>query len=215
MQSGFVVPLFVAVLALFGGAINLMRRLPELQKRSHEDFGGTGREAPLQPCEARELVVFQILQLISAPFIATVAFYAIDPQSLPAAVALSFLSGFWSEGILLRIRAVVEGPDRVQMEAHRPAGAVTTPGAAAVLRVVVCRGGSPVMGATVSVRRRADEAQALHESPTDAHGVALLTALPAGTLQVRAEMGAAQSGLVPARLRAGEQRELTLELPPA
>ena len=215
IESGFVVPLFVAVLALFGGAINLMRRLPELQKRSHEDFGGTAREPPLQACEARELVVFQILQLISAPFIATVAFYAIDPQSLSAAVALSFLSGFWSEGILLRIRAVVEGPDRMQVEAQSPVAGAVPPHGTAELRVQVRRGAAAVEGARVTVRRRGDDPGALHEASTDAHGIALFAALPTGAAQVRAAAGTARSAEAQLTLQAGAQHELALELPAA
>ena len=99
VRDGFVVPSLMIVLAIVGAAVNLMRRVPEVQKRAHADFTGTEKETRLEPFEAREFVVFQILQLISAPFIAMVAFYVVAPQSLPSAIALSFVSGLNRPGI--------------------------------------------------------------------------------------------------------------------
>jgi hypothetical protein len=108
------------VLALIGGVVNLMRRLPEYQKRSHPAFTGTADMTALQPYEAREFVVFQILQLVSAPFIAMVAYYAIAPQSQASTVALAFASGLFAEAVLLRMRVLVEGPGRTPTEAGPP-----------------------------------------------------------------------------------------------
>ena len=118
VRDGFVVPLMIAVLALVGGTINLFRRLPEYQKRSHACFKGSPGVTPLLPCEAREFVVFQILQLVSAPFIAMVAYYAIAPQSMSSAVTLAVSSGLFSEAVLLRLRLLVEGPGKSPTEAN-------------------------------------------------------------------------------------------------
>lgn len=118
VSDGFVVPLLMIVLAVIGAAINLMRRIPEFQKRADINFPGTDKDKPLQPCEAREFVAFQILQLVAAPFIAMVAFYAIAPNSLPSAIALAFTSGFFSEGLLLRIRALGEGTEKTATVAN-------------------------------------------------------------------------------------------------
>ena len=63
----------------------------------------------MKPYEARESVVFQIMQLISAPFIAITAYWAIAPSTISASIGLAFVSGFASETILLLIRGVVDG----------------------------------------------------------------------------------------------------------
>jgi hypothetical protein len=56
----------------------------------------------------REYLVFQIVQFVSAPFIAAVAYYLISPSSTAATVALAFAAGFASETVLLYVRAAVE-----------------------------------------------------------------------------------------------------------
>lgn len=63
---------------------------------------------PISQEEARECMIFQIMQVISAPLIAITAYYLIDPGSRAATVVLGFSSGFASETILLAIRALVD-----------------------------------------------------------------------------------------------------------
>ena len=58
--------------------------------------------------QAREYLVFQIMQVISAPLIAVTAYYLVEPGSRATSVALAFTSGFASETVLLVIRALVE-----------------------------------------------------------------------------------------------------------
>lgn len=204
VHSGFVVPLFVVVLALFGGAINLMRRVPEIQKRSHEDYTGTEKESPLTPWEVREWVVFQILQLIAAPFIAMVAYYAVDSRELTAAVAVGFLSGFWSEGVLMRIRAILESPEKTKTQAaSKPT---------AQLKVAVRRNGAPLEGATVSIARAVGD-KPLLTAKTDATGDAVLTNVSPGTLQVWAKVGASRSEAAQVSLAPGQQSEVRIEVP--
>ncbi|WP_081921095.1 carboxypeptidase-like regulatory domain-containing protein [Paraburkholderia terrae] len=109
VQGGFVVPFYVVLLALVGGAVSLARRIPEYQKRSAVGYVPTQKQSILTSIQVREVVVFQIMQLVSAPFIAVVAFYAIAPNTMSSAIGLAFLSGFSSELILLQIRGVIEG----------------------------------------------------------------------------------------------------------
>ncbi len=108
VKGGLVVPLYFVVLALIGGAVSLTRRVPEYQKRSSFSYVGTEKEPKLDPPTTREYLVFEIVQFISAPFIAAVAYYLVSPETRSVGVAVGFASGFGSEAILLMIRGVVE-----------------------------------------------------------------------------------------------------------
>jgi hypothetical protein len=109
VSGGIVVPLPFVIIALFGGAISLSRRVPEIQKRSEPDYVGSEAEPALGMPQAREFLAFQILQFVSAPLIAITAHQVIAPQSQASAVALAFLAGFGSETILLMIRGIANG----------------------------------------------------------------------------------------------------------
>lgn len=146
VSGGLVVPLYVIVLGFIGGAICLARKVPEYQKRTEPGFAGTTKELPLQPYEAREFVVFQVLQLVASPFIAIVAFYAFEPKTIALAVAQAFFAGFSSEWVLLRIRAVVDGPGQVPTEA-------ASQGRAELAVTVKDVSGNPVAGASVALSR--------------------------------------------------------------
>ena len=109
IRGGLAVPLYVVILALFGGAISLTRRVPEYQKRAAADYKQTQANEPkLELPVVREYLVFQIVQYISAPLIAVTAYYAIRPTDVPSSVALAFVSGFASESVLLMIRRTLE-----------------------------------------------------------------------------------------------------------
>jgi hypothetical protein len=112
ITNGLVVPFYIVFLAFIGGAVSLTRRIPEYQKRAEQDYKPASELAALskfEPYEARESVVFQIMQLISAPFIAITAYWAIAPSTVPGSIGLAFVSGFASETILMLIRGVVDG----------------------------------------------------------------------------------------------------------
>ncbi|MCK5353608.1 MAG: hypothetical protein KAJ63_00705, partial [Methyloprofundus sp.] len=81
ITGGLVVPLYFVVLALLGGAISLTRRVPEYQKRSAENYQGTvnAKESFMSYEQVRESLAFQIIQFISAPLIAIVAYHLIEP----------------------------------------------------------------------------------------------------------------------------------------
>jgi hypothetical protein len=102
VRGGVVVPLYVIVLALIGSAVSMTRRVPEYQRRAMDS------QDPLTNVQARENLVFQIMQVLSAPLIAITVYYIIKPDTPMTSVVLGFGSGFASEPILLMIRSLVE-----------------------------------------------------------------------------------------------------------
>lgn len=102
VKGGMVVPLYFVIVSLFGALVSLTRRVPEFQGRL-----GANTARPLTPEEAREFLVFQIMQLVSAPLLASAAYYLIDPGSRAGSIGLAFTAGFSSETILLAIRTLV------------------------------------------------------------------------------------------------------------
>ena len=96
----------------------MMRRVPEYQKRVTDDYRklyeSLGDErpdtmaVPLDLDSAREYLIFQIMQVLSAPLIAIVAYSLFDPNELASVVAVGFIAGFSSEAVLLAIRAVFD-----------------------------------------------------------------------------------------------------------
>jgi hypothetical protein len=108
IQGGLVIPFYFVVLSLIGGAISLTRRVPEYQKRYSVSYVPTEDKPRLDRATVREFLAFQILQFISAPLLAVVAYFLISPESKAALVALGFTAGFASEAVLLMTRALVE-----------------------------------------------------------------------------------------------------------
>ena len=125
LHGGLTVPLYLVVIALLSGAVSMTRRLPEIQRlcwayilmedqrrhpkayehqRLDDIHDETKDEYPLPPEIARECIVFQIMQLISAPIIAIIVFEMLAPDSIALAVGIAFVSGFTSEQVLLVIR---------------------------------------------------------------------------------------------------------------
>lgn len=103
-SGGLAVPLYLVFLSLLGGAVSLTRRVPEYQKRASDGYQPTADEPALDDPTVREYLIFQIVQFISAPFIAVVAYWVIAPTTAKMIVALAFLAGFSSETVLLWIR---------------------------------------------------------------------------------------------------------------
>jgi len=153
---------------LIGGAVSLLRRVPEIQRRSENDYVSTEKEPKLSPGEVRERLGFQIIQFISAPLIAVAAYHAIGPESKTASVALGFTSGFGSESILLMIRGVVEGI-KPQSITQQPAKGI----ASGV--VVVQATNQPVADAALSV-----VGQPLLTTKSDSQGLFAIHDIPAG-----------------------------------
>ncbi len=106
VKDGLLIPLYFIIMALMGGSISLTRRLPELQKQAGSEHIGSEKQPKLSQYEFREHLIFQMVQFISAPFLAILAYYLVDPSDTTSSVALAFTAGFASESILLMIRSV-------------------------------------------------------------------------------------------------------------
>lgn len=103
IKGGVVVPLYVVVLALMGAAVSMTRKVPEYQRRL-----SLGDPEYMNYDQARERLVFQIMQVASAPLIAITVYYIVSPGSRASTIALGFASGFSSETVLLIIRSFLE-----------------------------------------------------------------------------------------------------------
>lgn len=103
IQGGLVIPLYVVVLSLMGAAVSMTRRVPEYQRRL-----SPGDPSYMTYDQAREAMVFQIMQVGSAPLIAITMYYIVNPDVRATTIVLAFASGFSSETILLAIRALLE-----------------------------------------------------------------------------------------------------------
>jgi Carboxypeptidase regulatory-like domain len=174
IQGGLVVPVYLVMLALFGGAVSLTRRVPEYQKQAADDYVATANAPKLRPHRLREYLIFQIVQFISAPFIAVVAYYVVAPTAMSATVALGFAAGFASEAILLMIRAAV---DKI-----KPAGVQET-SAGSVSGYVTDLQGQIIEGAEVQIL----DIEGKPTESTDTTGCFVLNEIPAGehALKVR------------------------------
>jgi hypothetical protein len=86
-----------------GATVSMTRRVPEFQRRMTP-----GDPEFMTFDTAREAMVFQIMQVVSAPLIAIATYYVVDPNSRASTIVLAFASGFSSETILLLIRAALE-----------------------------------------------------------------------------------------------------------
>ncbi len=119
VSGGIVVPLYVIVLSLMGAAISMTRRVPEYQRSYFPQVTGTGGKSRTNDgtisakrikdyARLRELLVFQIMQVLSAPMIATVGYYLVAPGTKMASVVIAFVSGFASGVILVAVRATAD-----------------------------------------------------------------------------------------------------------
>ena len=108
VRGGLVVPFYLIVLSMIGAAISLTRRIPEYQKQAVPGYVGTRAAPYLSPPMLREYLVFQIIQFVSAPFLAAVAYFVMEPSTTQAIVGLAFAAGFTSETVLIWVRGIVE-----------------------------------------------------------------------------------------------------------
>lgn len=155
IEGGIVVPLPFVVIALFGGAISLSRRIPELQKRAEQTYIATQDSPKLTHAELREKLLFQIVQYVSAPMIAIVAYQAIKPDSQSSAAALAFLCGFGSETVLLMIRGLADGLRPKGAALSSAPDAVAAPGEMVLLRITVNTDGLDSGSLTITVDGKA------------------------------------------------------------
>jgi len=104
VSGGILVPLYVILIALLGGSVSLTRRLPEYQEQASAEYVATEKNPKLSQHKFREYLIFQIVQFLSAPLLAILAYYLVEPNNIVQTVILSFTAGFASETILLMIR---------------------------------------------------------------------------------------------------------------
>lgn len=216
VQGGFIVPFFVVVFAFVGGVVNLTRRVPEYQKRSSCHFAGTATEPIVTLLEAREFVIFQIMQLLSSPFIAMVAFYAFEPKTITTAALIGFFAGFATESVLLLLRGMFNG---LRPETTKTVAAVATAGATAAnlhARVTLA-GGSAAAKATIEVRRLPSDQSIVTSQVADDGGEANFRNVAPGTIWVQATLAGAGGATLTApaqkvQLKAGETESVTLVL---
>ena len=185
VYGGIAVPLFVVVLAFIGGAVSLSRRIPEYQRRSEKGYVPTANEPAMLPFQARESVVFQIMQLVSAPFLAMATWYIVSPTTIAVAAGLAFGTGFASEPLLLMIRGMVEG--------IRPAGSTSTPGTSTVNDMIDLNGvvlssdGAPISMAEVLLSR--ENSSERRVSTTGEKGTFFFANVEPGTVHLRSTSG--------------------------
>lgn len=203
VKGGFVVPFYVVVFSFIGGVVNLTRRIPEYQKRASCDFLGTPTETPVTLLEAREFVVFQIMQLISSPFVAMVGYYALEPKSIASAVGLAFVSGFATESVLLLIRGMVSGlrPETTKTTAN----SLTT----AQLHVLVrSTEDIPINATKVELRSLPNAASTIKVDVVDDKGEIVFKGLAPGTVWVVATLDLPAN--TPAQLTATQKVNLKM-----
>ena len=123
LTRGLVVPLYVLVLAVFGATVGMSRRIPEIQRAAAASAKEQDTKLAISAIEARERVMFQIMQVLAAPLIAITAFAAFEPDTVTAAVLIGFASGFASETMLMKLR---QASDAVVGQRPQP-GVVGTP----------------------------------------------------------------------------------------
>jgi len=81
-----------------GSAVSMTRKVPEYQRRALDP------KEPLTNAQAREYLVFQIMQVLSAPLIGVTVYYLYGPDAPTKSVFL----GFAAEPILLSIPSLVD-----------------------------------------------------------------------------------------------------------
>lgn len=152
VQGGIVVPLYLVVISILGAAVGIARRLPEYQRRGSRVFADLylsrqkegkleeGEPEPMDAARVREVVVFQIMQVFTAPLVAITAYSLIGTQSASSVVLIAFASGFSTEAVLLLIRNAVEKIGKIGAPPRKPPAVPTAPGAGA-------RNGKPGAGA--------------------------------------------------------------------
>lgn len=173
VQGGLLVPIYVIILALIGGGISLTRRLPEYQKRAHPEFISTDKESRLNQHEFREYLVFQMVQFISAPLLAILAYFLVDPSSAVSSVVLAFSAGFASESILVMVRALTEKfTPSGDAPAHGTLSGVVTH-ADATGNPAPLKGVEVVLASSTQLRAVSDDAgfYVLSNMPVGEHGI--------------------------------------------
>lgn len=180
VKDGLLIPLYFIILALMGGSISLTRRLPELQKQAGSEHIATEQQPKLTQYEFREHLIFQMVQYISAPLLAILAYYLIEPGNITNSVVLAFTAGFASETILLMVRSIANK---------------ITPGSGEALQYGAIAGVITIQGAAA---KKAEvfltELPQIH-SITDEQGFYVLSNVPVGEHSISVKSGGTEATL--------------------
>lgn len=106
VHGGLSVPFYFVFVSLLGAAVSMTRRIPEYQRRVAEEAAG------FSPARAREKMIFQIVQFISAPLIAITVYVLITPENATTSIAVAFASGFSSELVIKVISYAADQLDK-------------------------------------------------------------------------------------------------------
>jgi hypothetical protein len=109
VHGGITVPLYFIIVALIGASIGLTRRVPEYQKQFLD------ASKPFAASEMREHLVLQILQFLSAPFLAIAGYILLTPAGPTTSIPLAFVAGFSSETVLRVVTSAIKN-----LEASKP-----------------------------------------------------------------------------------------------
>lgn len=102
IHGGITVPLYFIIVALVGASISLTRKVPEYQRHFFDE------DKPFDAFEMREQLVLQILQFLSAPFLAITGYILITPAGPTTSIPLAFVAGYSSETVLRLITSAIE-----------------------------------------------------------------------------------------------------------
>ncbi len=106
IHGGITVPLYFIIVALVGASISLTRRVPQYQKQFLDN------SKPFAASEMREHLVLQILQFLSAPFLAIAGYILLTPAGPTTSIPLAFVAGFSSETVLTMITSAIHNFDK-------------------------------------------------------------------------------------------------------
>jgi hypothetical protein len=108
IHGGITVPLYFIIVALVGASISLTRRVPQYQRQFLDN------SKPFAASEMREHLVLQILQFLSAPFLAIAGYILLTPAGPTTSIPLAFVAGFSSETVLTFITSAIHNLDKNQ-----------------------------------------------------------------------------------------------------
>lgn len=120
MQGGLVIPFYVLILSILGGAINMTRQVPRYHRVGAAEspnlleslFRSVREESPEKPevtLEWRRGLVSDLMALLSAPVLAIATYYLLlwlELVQVPILVLVSFSVGLISEKILAAIKSL-------------------------------------------------------------------------------------------------------------
>ncbi len=164
--GGIVVPAYFVFCALLGAMIAMARKLPEFQARlvincgdeapAQKSFRGQNY-SPLYPMDIPELVLFQMIQVVSAPILAILAYGYLSDGILSdfTAISIGFAAGFSSEWVLVMVRNITDRLAGATPKQPQNIAVTTTLGASKPPEVLLASGVAAI-GSTLILRQDAE-----------------------------------------------------------